>query len=96
MGINQGHFRTVCVLAAKIVAERPVIVTLLVPHYQTTFEQSQQEVARCLSDIESPAGIIRYVLTKLMPLSLALTTRVVLQNHCYGKASDRFLRCLRA
>jgi hypothetical protein len=62
----------VCVLAAKIVAERPVIVTLLVPHHQKTFEKSQQEVARCLSDMESPAGTIRYVITESLFSSMRL------------------------
>lgn len=54
-----GHFRALCVLSSKIVAERNVIVTLIVPNWGTTFEKATAEVGRCLSSEGSQLGVVR-------------------------------------
>ena len=55
-----GHIRALCVLAAKIVAEKPVTVTVLYSNYYTTPQKVVDEVNRTLADVgHKPKGEIR-------------------------------------
>jgi hypothetical protein len=53
------------VFATKLATERPVVVTMLVPHWMQTFEKARSEVKRCLSDVPSQKGEIRYAVSFL-------------------------------
>ncbi|KZW02221.1 UDP-Glycosyltransferase/glycogen phosphorylase [Exidia glandulosa HHB12029] len=55
------HFRTMCILAARLAAERPIVVTVLVPHWAKTFDLVNAETERFLRDIPNPRGTLRII-----------------------------------
>ena len=59
MATIPGHLRALCVFAAKLAAERPVVVTLVIPYGMTTFSKANAEVERCLKDVAVQRGQIR-------------------------------------
>lgn len=56
--LRSGHFRGLCVIISKFVAEAPVTITLLVPNWFTTYEKAVAEIARGLDGIKSQKGVL--------------------------------------
>ncbi|KZW02223.1 UDP-Glycosyltransferase/glycogen phosphorylase [Exidia glandulosa HHB12029] len=55
------HFRTMCILAARLTAERPIVVTILVPYWMKILDQVNSETARYLQNVPIPRGLLRII-----------------------------------
>ncbi|KZW02232.1 UDP-Glycosyltransferase/glycogen phosphorylase [Exidia glandulosa HHB12029] len=55
------HIRSMSILAARLTAERPIVVTILVPYCMKIFEQVSSEAARYLQNVSSSRGLLRIV-----------------------------------
>jgi hypothetical protein len=75
------------VFATKLAAERPVVVTMLVPHWMQTFDKASSEVKRCLSDMPSQKGEIRCVVSFVTTVAY-LMRRVTLQSSRVWRTLD--------
>lgn len=80
---HAGHLRTLSVLAAKLVAERQVVVTFVVMNWMNVLGKVEAEVARSLRDVESPKGTFRWAhIIRCWPDLLTLgVERLLLANH---------------
>jgi hypothetical protein len=57
-----GYTCGLTVFAAKLAAERSVVVTMLVTHWMKTFEKATEEAKRCVADVEWMKGELQCVL----------------------------------